>query len=187
MSFAAPPPPSGPYASGLAMLQEDLLTRGVLGRRLFAWLADLLLIGLLCTALYVSFFTLGFLTMGLTWSLFHIMPFVPPLYMGLSLLSPMQATPGQALFGLVVVRNDDLGPPILAQVVVYVVVYVVTLPVLWLSALLALVTTRRRTFHDLVAGLAVVHGRALANPLTPGAPGPTMRGWDIPPGSRPHA
>jgi uncharacterized RDD family membrane protein YckC len=171
----------------MSLLQDDLLTRGVLSRRFFAWLVDITVVALLCFSFYLAFLTLGFLTLGLGWTLFGVLPFVPSLYMGLSLVSPMGATPGQALFGLIVARNDDLGPPILAQVVVCVVVYVVTLPVLWISVLLALVTSRRRTLHDLLSGLVVVRRRALEVPLTAGGPHWTMNGSNIPPGSRPAA
>ena len=158
---------------GQALLQDDLLTSGVMSRRLFAWLVDVLLITLICAALWASVFALGFLTLGLGWSLLSGLPFVPAAYYWLGLISPMQATPGQALLGLTVVDNTDLGPPTPAQALICVVVYVVTLPALWVLALIGLVTTRRRLLHDLLSGLVVVRARALA-PLTPGMAGRTM-------------
>jgi uncharacterized RDD family membrane protein YckC len=160
---------------GQALLQDDLLTRGVLSRRLLAWLVDLVVLSLLCGALYVSVFALGFLTLGVGWTLLGGLPFVPAAYYFLSVISPMQATPGQALFGLVVVSNDDLGPPTPAQVLVCVIVYVVTLPAIWVLALVGLVTARRRLLHDLLSGLVVVRARALQAPLTGRAAGWTMR------------
>lgn len=162
-------------SAGQTLFQDDLLTRGVMTRRVFAWLVDLLVLTLLCGALWASVFALGFLTLGLGWTLLGGLPFVPALYYFLSVISPMQATPGQALMGLSVVDNDDLGPPRPAQVLICVIVYIVTLPALWVLMLLALVTKRRRLLHDLLSGLVVVRARSLAAPLTPADPRWTMR------------
>jgi uncharacterized RDD family membrane protein YckC len=156
--------PSAP--PGLALLQDDLLTRGVLSRRILGWCADVILLSMLCGALYGGVLALGLITLGFGWSLLGGLPFVPAAYYFLSLISPMQATPGQALFGLTVVDNATLAPPTGAQALVCVVVYVVTLPALWLLMLLGLVTTRRRLLHDLLSGLVVIRARALDAPLT---------------------
>ena len=166
MSYSAP---------GLSLLQDDLLTRGVLSRRLFAWLVDLVLLVVVYAMLGAGALVLGFITLGLGWSLLGALPIVPAAYTFLTVISPMQATPGQALFGLVVVSNDDLGPPTPAQVLIWVIVYLVTLPAMWVLALIGLLTTRRRLLHDLASGLVVVRASALPAPLTQEA----MR-WTMP-------
>ncbi len=166
--------PSAP--PGLALLQDDLLTRGVLTRRLVAWFVDLAVLSVLCGALYAGVLALGLITLGFGWSLFATLPFAPAAYYFLSLISPMQATPGQAMLGLAVVDNATLAPPSVAQALVCVVVYVVTLPALWLLMLLGLITTRRRLLHDLLSGLVVIRARALDAPLTGLPPRWTMQG-----------
>ena len=163
--ISAPPNHAPP---GLALLQDDLLTRGVLLRRLCAWLLDLALMGAVVGALFSFITFLGVITLGLGWTLYAALPVVPFLYGWLTLASPLQASLGQAVFGLIVVRNDDLGRPTLGAALVSTVGYIITMSagVLWVCV--ALLTARRRTLHDLVAGLTVVRRRALDAPLATG-------------------
>ena len=72
---------------------------------------------------------------------------------------PASATPGQQALGLVVRRNDDLGPPTLVQAFVFTLVFYVTLATTGLLLLVALFTVRQRTLHDLASGLVVVRAR----------------------------
>ena len=60
-----------------AMLPEDALTGGVMLRRLFAWIVDVFLIGLLCGAAFSFFVAVGVLTFGLSAGLFGTLPFIP--------------------------------------------------------------------------------------------------------------
>lgn len=160
-------------------LPDDLLTQGVLSRRCFAWLVDLLLLAVLIGAFWSTFFVFGLLTLGLGMPLLGLIPLIPFAYHCLFLVGPMSATPGQALFGLRVRRDDDFGPPSLAQAVVSTLVYYLTLATSGLLLLVALFTVRKRTLHDLISGLVVVRSRALLNaPLT--AP-PSY--WNIPTGA----
>jgi uncharacterized RDD family membrane protein YckC len=177
------PPWSPPPLTG-AML-DDWLTRGVLTRRVLALLIDVLLIGTIVAVLGSGLFLFGLLTLGLGFPLLGLLSAVPPLYHFLFLASPLSATPGQALLGLVVRRDSDLGRPDVLEALVSVVGFYVTvvLGAVWL--VVALLTTRRRTLHDLVSGLVVVRADALASltpPLTP--PGAA---WNMPPGGFPHA
>ena len=71
------------------------------------------------------------------------------------------ATPGQQVLGLVVRRDDDLGRPTPVQVFVYTLIFYLTLAATGLLLLVALVTVRHRTLHDLASGLVVVRARAL--------------------------
>ena len=87
------------------------LTEGVLARRVFAWLIDMLLIGLILLALWFVLLLFGVLTLGLGLPLLGILPFVPFCYHLLFVMGPASATPGQRALGLVIRRNDDLGRP----------------------------------------------------------------------------
>jgi uncharacterized RDD family membrane protein YckC len=155
-------------------IDEYLLTEGVLIRRVFAWLIDVLLIGLICVALWVALMLFGLVTLGLGLPLLGILPFVPFCYHMLFLAGPASATLGQSALGLVVRRNDDLGRPTPVQALVSTLLFYATLATSGLLLLIALFTVRRRTLHDLISGLVVVRTRALT-----GSPA----SWNMPGGS----
>jgi uncharacterized RDD family membrane protein YckC len=153
-------------------IDEYLLTEGVLIRRVFAWLIDVLLIGLICVALWVALMLFGLVTLGLGLPLLGILPFVPFCYHMLFLAGPASATPGQSALGLVVRRNDDLGRPTPVQALVSTLLFYATLATSGLLLLIALFTVRRRTLHDLISGLVVVRTRALTgSPASRNMPG----------------
>jgi uncharacterized RDD family membrane protein YckC len=154
-------------------IDEYLLTEGVLIRRVFAWLIDVLLIGLICVALWFALMLFGLVTLGLGLPLLGILPFVPFCYHMLFLAGPASATLGQSALGLVVRRNDDLGRPTPVQALVSTLLFYATLATSGLL-LIALFTVRRRTLHDLISGLVVVRTRALT-----GSPA----SWNMPGGS----
>jgi uncharacterized RDD family membrane protein YckC len=141
------------------------LTEGVLARRIFAWLIDVLLIGIVCVALWFALMLFGVLTLGLGLPLLGILPFVPFCYHLLFLAGPPSATPGQQALGLIVRRNDDFGRPTPMQAVVSTLLFYATLATSGLLLLVALFTVRRRTLHDLISGLVVVRERALTRGL----------------------
>ena len=155
-------------------IDEYLLTEGVLIRRVFAWLIDVLLIGLICVALWFALMLFGLVTLGLGLPLLGILPFVPFCYHMLFLAGPASATPGQSALGLVVRRNDDPGRPTPVQALVSTLLFYATLATSGLLLLIALFTARRRTLHDLISGLVVVRTRALT-----GSPA----SWNMPGGS----
>jgi uncharacterized RDD family membrane protein YckC len=157
---------------GNALFQDEWLTHGVLARRVAAWVLDLVLIAVIGWFTWWGLLALGAATLGLALPLMALLPLLPFSYHLLFLAGPLAATPGQALMGLIVLRNDDLGRPLPMQAVASTLCFYLTLAlgVIWLAV--ALVTTRRRTFHDLASGLVVVRRRA----LTPAAPAWNMAG-----------
>jgi uncharacterized RDD family membrane protein YckC len=159
---------------GLAGFEKDLLTEGVLTRRLLGWLVDLAIIGIIVSVMWAALFTFGLVTFGLGMPLLALLPLGPFLYHFGFLAGPLSATPGQALFGLTVRRNEDLGPPTPLQALASTLLYYLTLATSGLLLLVALVTVRKRTLHDLLSGLVVVRSRALTVPAgswnMPGGP-----------------
>lgn len=147
-----------------ALMQDEMLTRGVLLRRVVAWWIDAALIAALVAAAWGMLMVFGILTLGFGFPLLGGLPAVPILYTWLFIASPLSATPAQALLGLIVRRNDDLGRPTLGEALFFSLGYYLTmaLGVIWLAV--ALLTVRRRTLHDLVAGVVVVRERALTPP-----------------------
>ena len=161
---------------GSALMQDEMLTSGVLTRRVAGWVADLVILAMLGSALAAFLVAFGVLTFGLGFHLWPLLGLLPFAYSFLSLVSPLSATPGQALAGLAVRNNADLGRPDLLQAVLSTIGYTVTMAagVIWLA--FALISTRHRALHDMVSGLVVVRRRALWAPAM----------WTAPPGwSRP--
>jgi len=78
-----------------APIDDTWLTDGVLSRRVFAWLLDVLLVGLLFAALLVTLLLFGVFTLGLGLPLLGVLPFVPLAYHLLFIAGPTAATPGQ--------------------------------------------------------------------------------------------
>ncbi|HEY3847048.1 MAG TPA: RDD family protein [Acetobacteraceae bacterium] len=145
---------------------DYLLTRGVMIRRVFAWFIDLLLLAAIMLGLWLVLLLFGVLTLGLGLPLLGILPFVPFCYHVLFLAGPASATPGQRMLGLLVRRNDDFGHPTALQAVISTIVFYLTLATSGLLLLVALLTFRHRTLHDLISGLVVVRIEAI-QPLTP--------------------
>jgi uncharacterized RDD family membrane protein YckC len=147
------------------------LLDGVIGRRMFGWFIDILILGLGTAALTLVVFLLGLVTFGLSWWLFGGFWVLPILYAWLFVASPAQATPGQALAGLRVVNDDTLGPPTPAEALVWSILYALTATLSGgVLLLLVFFTEHKRALHDLLSGLTVVRAdgwRALGGPAAP--------------------
>lgn len=137
-------------------VRDEEFVSGVMTRRCFAWLLDLVLIGLIFAVLWTVLFVFGLLTLGLGFGAMALLPAVPFLYHFLSLLRSSTATPGQAVMGLTVRRDEDLGPPTGLQALIFTVVFYFTMATSGLLLLIALFTVRHRTLHDLASDLVVV-------------------------------
>jgi uncharacterized RDD family membrane protein YckC len=135
---------------------DEAFVSGVMSRRCLAWLLDALLIALLVGLLCVVLLVFGLLTFGLGFGAMAMLPAVPFLYHFVSLMRPSSATPGQAMMGLTVRRDEDLGPPTGLQALIFTVVFYLTPATSGLLLLVALFTVRHRTLHDLASDLVVV-------------------------------
>jgi uncharacterized RDD family membrane protein YckC len=162
---------------GSPYLDEAYFLQGVMWRRCAAWVIDVVLIAILVWVLWWVLALVGILTLGLGFGAMVLLPVVPFCYHFLSLLSRASATPGQQMFGLTVRRNDDLGPPTGLQALISTLGFYLTLATSGLLLLVALVTYRHRTLHDLVSGLVVVRVRGMEALTAP--PG----GWNMPAGT----
>lgn len=146
---------------GAVWLSDQALTGGTILRRILAFLVDGLIVLAVWKVLAVLFILFGILTLGLGMPLLALLPCLPGVYNWLALISPLSATPGQALLGLAVRRNDDLGPPGPVAAIVWVLGFYVSLALSGLPLLTALFSARRRTLHDIASGLVLVRARAL--------------------------
>jgi uncharacterized RDD family membrane protein YckC len=157
-------------------LSDYELTHGTILRRIVAFVLDGVIVAVISAMLWVILFLFGLLTLGLGMPLLGLLPVVPLLYNWFSVLSPLSATPGQALMGLVVRRDADLGPPEPLAALVWVLVFYVSLALSGIPLLLALFTARRRTAHDIAAELVVVRAQALTR---------AAASWNMPPAGGP--
>ncbi len=168
-------PNAMPYASpDDVALREDMLTGGLLTRRVLAWIVDAVLIGVIGMVIWLVLAALTVVTLGFGAPLFALLALLPPFYGWLFLMTPLQASPGQALFGLIVVRDADLGEPTALQALVYIAAYWVTMAAGVIWTVVAVITTRHRTFHDMLSGLVVMRRSALRQYLTAGP-----MGWNM--------
>jgi uncharacterized RDD family membrane protein YckC len=154
------------------------LTQGTILRRIIAFILDGLILLIVVKLLAAALFVFGIITLGLGMPLLGALPVVPLLYNWLSLLTPLSATPGQAMMGLIVRRNEDLGPPGAVAALVWIIGFYVSLALSGVPLLLALFTVRRRTAHDLISGLVLVRVQALT---------PRPGFWNMPAGGSPYA
>jgi uncharacterized RDD family membrane protein YckC len=142
-------------------VSDEEFIEGVMTRRCLAWAFDFLLICLLFVPIGLILALFGVLTLGLGFGAMAVLPLMPFLYHFLSLLRSVSATPGQALMGLTVRRDEDLGPPTAIQAFIFTAVFYATLATSGLLLLVALLTVRNRTLHDLASGLVVVRRATL--------------------------
>jgi uncharacterized RDD family membrane protein YckC len=150
-----------PYDSREAWALEAALSDGTISRRIVAFLLDGVFVLLATGFLWLVCLIFGLLTFGLGWALFGVLPFVAPGY-NWFWLSALAATPGQAIMGLTVRDQDDLGRPGVLAALAWTVGFYASLTIGGgLPLLLAFFNPRRRTAHDMLAGLVVVRSRAL--------------------------
>ncbi len=160
------PTPSSTIETAGQLWLQDRLTQGILLRRIIAWFLDGLILAGVAFGVWMFCVTFTVATFGFGTPIFNVMAFLPLLYAWLWLLTPLQASPGQALMGLMVVRNNDLRAAEPLQALVYAFGYCLTMATGLIWVAVALVTTRHRTFHDMLAGLVVVRRSAVETYLT---------------------
>jgi uncharacterized RDD family membrane protein YckC len=138
-------------------LDDRRLYRGVLSRRVFAFLIDYTLVLLLCIPVAFVIAILGIVTLGLGWMLYSIMiPLIALPYVALTLGGPRQATLGMQMMGIKLERLD--GKPVDGMLaIVHTVLFwagnVILTPLILLATLFL---DRKRTVHDMLLGTVVV-------------------------------
>jgi uncharacterized RDD family membrane protein YckC len=151
-------PPGGRSSDGSSWPQ-DWRSRlaGVLVSRVFAYLVDLLAIGLLVWfyGFVAAFF--GLFTLGLTWLIFPVLvPLVALLYNGFTLSGPRAATWGMRLAG-VEVRNIDGSRVSFLTAAGHALLFYLSCTMLTpMVLLIGLFRSDRRMVHDLLTGVIIV-------------------------------
>ncbi|QDZ00934.1 RDD family protein [Nitratireductor mangrovi] len=137
-------------------LDDWRVYEGVRSRRVFAFLVDYLIIGLLLIPFAILVFLLGILTLGLGWALFGILgPAVALIYVWNTLGGAGQATLGMQMMGIRLERLDGQRVDGLLAVVHTVLFWAGNAILTPLILLASLFLDRKRTLHDLLLGTVV--------------------------------
>ena len=154
------PPFSTRADSALPPASGSARTDGVLGRRLFAYGIDIVVIFGIVALLFVAIGILGILTLSLGWWLYTLLfpPAIAIIYNALTIGGPAQSTIGMRMMGLRVIREDG-GPPDKITAAVHALLFYIAAGtfVLWLiDVFIGMVRDDRRLGHDLLTGLMLV-------------------------------
>lgn len=137
-------------------LDDDRAYDGVRTRRVFAFLIDYLIVGLLLIPFGILVLVLGLLTLGLGWSLFAVLaPAVAILYVWNTLGGPNQATIGMRAMGIRLDRLDGQRIDGMLAVVHSVLFWAGNVILSPLILLVTLFADRKRALHDLLLGTVV--------------------------------
>ncbi len=145
-------------------VREPELFAGVLGRRILAFIIDVVLIGAFELVAVLVILALGLVTFGVAWFLFAL-PFfaiVAVLYVALTLGGPNAGTPGMRLAGFAIRSTDGarIGVFIAAA---HVILYWVSVSMLTpFILLIGLFSNRKRLLHDMLLGTVVMNREPLA-------------------------
>ena len=133
------------------------LFEGVLTRRVFAFIIDLLVMGTMILVFSFVGLIAGFLTFGLAWmALFLVVPATIALYYGATLGSSKRATLGMQMMDIVL--TPTRGQPLDGwMAIIHAGLFWLTTWISWpISLLFVLFTPRRQMIHDLVVGTLMV-------------------------------
>lgn len=135
-------------------------TEGVLGRRFFAYLIDLLVVLGLSLVLGLAILLLAIPTLGLSlWAFAILGPGTAILYSALTVGGPGQGTYGMRAMGLRAVDAGTGGPVDFLTAAVHALLFYVaagTFVLLVLDLAVGAVRTDRRLGHDLLAGILLM-------------------------------
>ena len=136
-------------------------TEGVLGRRFFAYLIDILVIFGLIALLAIAIFIFGIVTLTLGWWLYGLLfpPIVAIIYNALTIGGPAQSTIGMRMMGLRVVDAGSGGPVNTITAAVHALLFCVAAGtfILWaIDIVIRMARQDRRLGHDLVTGVTLV-------------------------------
>jgi uncharacterized RDD family membrane protein YckC len=130
---------------------------GVLTRRVFAFLIDMVVISIMVVAISIVGAIAGFLTLGLAWlALIIIIPLSVVIYYAATLGSHRRSTIGMSMMDLVLTPTRDTrlnGPVAFVHALLFWVSVWITGPI---PLLVPLVTPRRQMAHDLIMGTLMV-------------------------------
>jgi uncharacterized RDD family membrane protein YckC len=154
-AFGAPEP--GELSSPSSAARTD----GVLGRRFFAYLIDILIVFGLVTLLAIAIFIIGVVTFTLGWGLYALLfpPLVAIVYNAMTIGGPAQSTLGMRMTGLRVVDAGSGGRVDKITAAVHALLFYLaagTFILLAIDIFVGMMRPDRRLGHDLITGVTLV-------------------------------
>lgn len=136
-------------------------TDGVLSRRFFAYLVDILIVFGLVALLAVAIFIIGIVTFTLGWGLYALLfpPLVAIVYNAVTIGGPAQGTVGMRMMGLRVVDAGSGGPVDKITAAVHALLFYLaagTFILLAVDIFVGMTRQDRRLGHDLLTGTMLV-------------------------------
>ena len=135
----------------------DIRLESVRTRRVLAFLVDYAIVGFLSLVFGVIIFFLGFLTFGLAWLLYLVLPaLVAIFYVASTMGGPSQATLGMQFFALKLYREDGgrVDPTLaILHSILFWVAHIVLTPVM---LVLSLFSSKKRLIQDMLLGTIVL-------------------------------
>jgi uncharacterized RDD family membrane protein YckC len=146
---------------GVLSQSDAARTDGVLGRRFFAYLIDILIVFGLVTLLAIAIFIIGIVTFTLGWGLYALLfpPLVAIVYNALTIGGPAQSTLGMRMTGLRVVDAGSGGPVDKITAAVHALLFYLaagTFILLAIDIFIGVMRPDRRLGHDLITGVTLV-------------------------------
>ncbi len=154
-----PYPPTIDYG---AFQVDSRLTEGVIARRFWAYLIDLLVIALWVVLISIGIFFLGLITLGLGWGLFFALPLTALIfivYNAVTIGGPHQATVGMRTMGLRVVDPSTGRRVSMLAAAVHALFFYVAIStfLLWAcDVIMGLVRSDGRFIRDLLTGMLII-------------------------------
>ncbi|MGO4570957.1 RDD family protein [Microvirga sp. 2TAF3] len=151
-----------PMVNRSAYAVEQYVTEGVISRRFWAYLIDLIVIAFWIVLVSVGIFVFGLMTLGLGWGLFFLLPLTAMtfiIYNAVTIGGVSQATVGMRAMGLRVVNPDTGGPVSMLAAAVHALLFYVAIStfLLWAcDVLFGFVRDDRRFLRDLLTEIMVV-------------------------------
>ena len=130
--------------------------QGTLARRVFAFLIDYVLLGLVLLLAAIVVFFAGILTLGVAWFIYPVLGILTALfYFGLTVGGQRQASPGMRMMGLILVQQSGRPIDFFTAIVHLVLFWLFNSVLTPLVLLVGLFTNRNRLLHDLLLGTAM--------------------------------
>jgi uncharacterized RDD family membrane protein YckC len=139
---------------------DTRLTEGTLGRRLVAYLIDIVAIGVLTLLLSIVIGFVGIVTFGLGWLLFSLLPLTAIVYNAITISGPSQGTVGMRMAGVRVLDATTGRRVSFLYAAVHAVLFyvgVLSMAVLWIADVaFGLMRADRRMARDLITNVVFV-------------------------------
>ena len=135
-------------------------TEGTLGRRVFGYLIDVVVIALLTGVLWLLVGLLGLITFGIGWLLFALIPFAAIAYNAVTISGPHQGTIGMRMAGVRVLDATTGGRVSFIAAAVHALLFYVALgaaALLWVADVaFGFLRPDRRLGRDLITNVVFV-------------------------------